>query len=215
MKKNAGYTLIEMTLSVALMSIVSLLTFVALQSTTQSSNLNGAKEQIAADLRQTMLAVTGEVRQAYTARTVDADPPIAPPEAFAVTVINSGKGIRFCVPEPTAGSVHPVPSDPIIIEFQNEDVQGGANALLDSSEDTNGDGVLTRRLVRRVGDTVEVLGASNNISNVTFSLEANSSDANDILNTLVIQLQGSKKQGIADDQFLVSSSMESRISLEN
>lgn len=215
MKMNSGYTLIEMTMSVALMSIVSLLTFVALQSTTQSSNLNGAKEQIAADLRQTMLAVTGEVRQAYTARTVDADPPIAPAEAFAVTIINGGKGIRFCVPEPVDGSVHPAPSDSITIEFQNEDVQGGANALLDGSEDTNGDGVLTRRLVRRVGASVEVLGASNNISDVTFSLEANSSEANDILNTLVVQLQGSKKQGVGDDQFLVSSAMESRIALEN
>ncbi len=215
MKKNSGYTLIEMTMSVALMGIVSLLTFVALQSTTQSSNLNGAKEQVAADLRQTMLAVTGEVRQAYTARTVEADPPIAPAEAFAVTIINNGKGIRFCVPEPVDGAVHPVPSDPITIEFQNEDVQGGANALLDGTEDTNSDGVLTRRLVRRVGDTVEVLGASNNISNVVFALEANSSDANNILNTLVVQLQGSKKQGTGTQQFLVSSAMESRIALEN
>jgi prepilin-type N-terminal cleavage/methylation domain-containing protein len=215
MKMNSGYTLIEMTMSVALMSIVSLLTFVALQSTTQSSNLNGAKEQIAADLRQTMLAVTGEVRQAYTARTVGADPPIAPEEAFEITVINGGKGVRFCVPEPVDGSVHPVPSDPIVIEFQNEDVQGGANALLDGSEDTNGDGVLTRRLVRRVGETIEVIGASNNISNVVFTLEANSSDANNILNTLVVQLQGSKKQGLGDDLFLVSSAMESRIALEN
>ncbi len=215
MRHNAGFTLLEMTISVAILTIVSLLTFVTLRASTESSANNAVKEEIGANLRNTAVALTADVRQAYSERTVDADPPHAPEEAFSLTVINSGKGIRYCLPEPVAGSVRPGASQPITIEFQNEDTVGGPNGLLDPSEDANGDGVLTRRLVRKVGTNVEVIGAANNISNVTFTLQENVSDVSKTKNVLRIQLSGSKKVQSGGQYFQVTDQIESTIALEN
>ena len=215
MRHNAGFTLLEMTISVAILTIVSLLTFVTLRASTESSVNNAIKEEIGANLRDTAIAITAEVRQAYSGRTVDADPPHSPEDAFSLTVINSGKGIRFCVPEVVDGSVRPGASAPITIEFENEDTVGGKNGLLDPSEDANGDGVLTRRLVRKVGTDVEVIGAANNISDVTFTLQENVSDLSQTNNVLRIQLTGSKKLQSGSDYFMVTDQIESTIALEN
>lgn len=215
MQKNAGFTLLEMTVSVAILTIVSLLTFVTLRATSESSVQNAIKEELGANLRDTGVALTAELRQAYSARTVDADPPHAPEEAFSLTVINSGKGVSFCVPQRLDGSVRPGVSEPITIEFQNEDTSGTPNAQLDPGEDVNGDGVLTRRLVRKVGSNVEVLGAANNISSVTFTLQENVSDVSKIQNVLRIQLTGSKKYQSGTEFFSVADQLETTIALEN
>lgn len=214
--KQAGFTLLEMLVSVSILTVVSLLTFVALQSSTQSNIVSAAKEEVGANLRDALLALNAEVRQAYTARTVDADPPIAPEDAFAITVINNGRGLRYCVPEPSPTSPIPGASAPIEIIFENEDIAGGApNGLLEDGEDLNGDGALTRRLVRRENGVDRYLGSANNISDVLFSLEENSAAASTTLNTLTVTLSGSKAVTSGGNTSLVQSEISSRLHMEN
>lgn len=215
MKKNAGFTLLEMSISVAILSIVSLLTFVTLRATSESSVSNAVKEQLGAELRETAVSLAAEIRQAYTERTVDADPPHAPEEAFSLGVINSGKGITFCTPVQIPGSPRPGAGERITIEYQNEDTVGGANGKLDASEDTNGDGVLTRRLVRKVGTSTQVIGAANNISGVTFTLLDNAADVSQAKNLLRIQLTASKGYESGGETRLITDQIETTVALEN
>ena len=69
------------------------------------------------------------------------------------------------------------------MQFETEDkpdtsVEGGelGNGQLNTGEDTNGDGILNRRLVMIQPDgTRQVLGGSNNLADVTFGLSPDGS----------------------------------------
>jgi prepilin-type N-terminal cleavage/methylation domain-containing protein len=212
MRPNAGFTLLEMTIAVALLSVVSLLSYLAIQSGAETSVVAAAKEEVAAGLRDTLIEVTKEARQAYTARTTESAPKHAPEEAQSIKLISSGKGISFYIPLKTN---HPKPDalGPIIIEFENEDANG--NGKLDSGEDKNGDGVLTRRLVRRLGNDVRPLGAFNSLRDVTFTLSKNAANGSNINNRLTVRLQGERIILRGGKEYKVRSNVESQISLEN
>lgn len=211
---NRGYSLLELLVATSILLVVSALSFIVLQSSNESNLLSAAKEEVSGDLRNTLLAVTSEVRSAYTERTVESDPPLAPEEAFSIEVREQGKELRFTVPEPRQDSALPLPSSPIVIRFENEDAEP-ANGMLDSGEDTNGDGSLTRRLVRVQDDQTTVIGAANNISDVTFELEPNPAEEDDTRNVLIVRLAGSKVYGPGEDKKHVQAAVESRIRLEN
>lgn len=209
---NHGFTLIEVTISVAILSVVSLLSYIAIQSGVETSTISAAKEEVASGLRDTMVAVSREVRQAYTGRTVASSPRHAPLNAVAVSVVNGGKGLSFYIPQ-KAATPQPTAQGPIVIELENEDANG--NSKLDAGEDKNNDGSLTRRLVRKQGTSTVPLGGSNAISGVTFTLSKNQATASNFMNTLTIQLQGAKSVQNRGTTFQVKSNVETQLSLEN
>lgn len=210
---RGGFTLLEMMVSVSILTVVSLLTFVALQSSARSNVMNAAKEEVASNLRDVLMAINAEVRQAYSTRTVNAAPPIAPEDAFAIEITNGGKGLRYCIPQPAADSPVPSASSAIEIIFRNEDVSG--NGLLDDGEDTNGDGALTRAIVRRQDGQERVLGAANTISDINFVLSESASQTGRALNNLDITISGLKAFEAGGKYLSVESVAESRVNIEN
>jgi prepilin-type N-terminal cleavage/methylation domain-containing protein len=208
-RKNTGFSLLEMSISMAILSIISLLGFIVLQSSTESAAIATGKNKVQSDLRDVMQLLTSEVREAYTRRTIDAM--IAPDETEAIQVSEDGESITWQTPVPVDGPGMVTVSAPITVFFENEDENG--NALLDDGEDTNQDGVLTRRLVRVQDGTETTLAAANNISAVQFALLPNSDTGNDMLTTLQISLESAIRYG-GDDK-LVRAALESRIDLKN
>jgi type II secretory pathway pseudopilin PulG len=205
-----------MMLSVGILSIVSLLGFVVLRSSNESARMTEAQAAVQQNLRNCMAALTAELRAAYTTRvTNSAAWPSNKPAAIAVT--NGGKTVTFQKPSPSNTTPIPLASTPITISFQNEDASAygtSGYARLDSGEDTNGDGVLTRRLVRTQGGSTSVIGASNDLSLVQFTLEPNLNTKSQDKTTLRIRLQSAKRFG-ANGKYLVRAELESSIHLEN
>lgn len=214
MKNNQqGFTLLEVTISVAIFTVVGLLSFLVLSSSNESAAMTAAKSDVQAALRDTMNAVTTEVRGAYTERL--AGTPGADPVTEAITVTNDGMGLRYRVPDPSKiwGS-HTVPgaSPPIQIVFENEDVNG--NGILDPGEDLNGDGVLNRRLVRTQGNVATPLGSTNELEAVTFELLPHPAPNNNALTRLTIELVASKQYGPSKDK-RVWAELSTMVNLEN
>ncbi len=212
-KKILGYTLIEVTISVALMGIISLLSFMALQSSVKSSSLNYAQNEIDSDLRNTFNALSEIVKQAYTEVSTNVTPPVAPAGAEAIQVTNEGKGLRFFVPVPVNTPVMVRASEAMIVQYENED-RSPANAILDPGEDTNSDRALTRRLVLVQGNNRQVIGSANCISNVVFQLLPDRSDKDNSLTLLYIYLEGTKRMGPGEGP-LIRAELSGTVKLEN
>ena len=207
---NHGHTLMEIMVSTAILSIVSLLGFVVLQSSTSSAQLANAKVDVQNNLRDTMAALTFELREGVTQTTTEKTG--APEDLFPVAVSDEGRAITFQMPEPIAGEEMFDYSTPITFSLQNEDANG--NGRLDPDEDTNEDGVLTRRIVRsQNGETVPVAGAST-IDFVNFTLLANQVTGVADLTTVQITLRGSKRYGAGEGKPILAE-MTSNIRLVN
>lgn len=215
-KSNHGFSLLELSISTALLAIISLLAYYALAGSTESAALAQSKSELQGNLRDTMAIITREVGAAYTERISEGDPQTLPPKLVGpIQVAESGDRITFQVPVPRAQGL-PEASLPITIFHENEDTIGVPNAVLDPGEDANADGALTRRLVR-VQDGVQTpLGAANTISQVRFTLVPNQNALDNTLTTLRIELEASKLHGPAgDQQKLVRGSLSSLVHLHN
>jgi hypothetical protein len=126
----------------------------------------------------------------------------APEGLFPVAIGDEGRSITFQVPEPVSGEALFAYSTPITFSLENEDAN--ENGRLDPDEDTNGDGALTRRIVRsQNGETVPVAGAST-IEFVNFSLLDNQAADVDDRTTVQIILRGSKRYGAGEGKPLLS-----------
>jgi len=215
MKQNtqSGFSLLELLVATSILLVVSALSFVVLQSSTENNVMSAAKAEVNNDLRNVIAAITSEVRMAYTERTTDSDPPLAHEDARAIEVWDGGREIEFMIPEPSPASAIPLPSSRIVIRWENEDAN--ENGQLDPGEDENGDGVLNRRVVRDQDGDTTVLGSANNISGLFFSLEESIADDSDIPNNLVVWLAGKKTYGPGEDRAYTQAQVETRIKLEN
>lgn len=212
-----GYSLLEIMIAMSILSIISLLGYVMLVSSTESAQLARAKAEVQANLRDVMAELTSELREAYTERTVNAAPPIAPEDTEAIAVTEDGESVTFQVPEPTGDPNRVQSSAPITFTLQMEDTyqsETGFNAVLDGGEDANDDGVLTRRIVRIQGNEERPIGGANNISACTFQLLPSQVSGNNQLTTLRIWLQATKSYGLSPPT-LVRGELESRIHLAN
>lgn len=216
-KYYLGFTLIEVSISIALMGIISLLSFLALQSSVKSSTLSYAQNEIDSDLRNTFNELSELVKQAYTEVSTDVTPPVAPAGAEAIQVTSNGKGLRFFVPVPINNPALVQSSQPILIQYENEDrsSQGTPpNAILDSGEDTNSDRALTRRLVMVQGNNRRVIGSANCISNVEFQLLPDRSDSSNAPTLLYVFIEGTKRMGPGEGP-LIRAELSGTIKLEN
>lgn len=166
---NAGFTLIEITVSLSILVIVSLLVLTVTQSTTSAVVVSEAKEQAQASLRNALAEMTAELSAASKKTNAALVPALA-----AIKVVSPTE-VTFQVPVSSTGLTW---SAPITYRLVNEDVgSSGGNARLDSGEDKDGDGALTRHIVRIQGNKQSVIGTANDISNVVFALNAPQNDA--------------------------------------
>ncbi len=209
-----GMTLIEVMISTGLLAIISILGFLALQSSVKSSSLAFAQNQIDSALRDTFNELTNLVKQAYTTVSTDVTPPIAPPGVEPIQITSDGRGLRFYIPVRVNTPAFFQSSGPILVNYENEDTGNPPNAILDPGEDTNNDGVLTRRLVIQRGDTTRVVGSANCISNVRFQLLPDRSDTSNQPTVLYVYLEGSMRMGPGEGP-LIRSELSGTIKLEN
>ena len=215
--RKSGFTLAEMMVSMGILTIVSLLGFIALRSSTEASSLALALAEVQGSLRDAMGAITSEARGAYTDRTVESPELLAPENAVRIEVTEGGAAIVFQVPVPTDGPDMVTASAPITIRFENEDlpgVGGEPNAVLDDGEDTNEDGRLTRRIVREQAGVQTVVGAANTISQAVFELLPNADAGNDTLTTLRVWMEATKRYGSGPGN-IVRAQLESTVDLKN
>lgn len=214
--RQSGFTLLEMTMSTSILAIVGLLSFVVISSSTESAELARAKSEIQGGLRDVMAAITGEAREAYTARTVAAAPPRSPAGVASIQVSGNDDRITFQIPVRTDGPQMVIGSTPIVIAHENEDTDtgNGQNALLDPGEDVNSDGMLNRRVLRIQNGEQEVLGASNDISGLRFELRPNQNAFDNTPTTLFVWLEASKRYG-SGLKHIVRAELESSIDLKN
>lgn len=207
---NNGHTMVEIMISMSILTIVSLLGFIVIQTSASSAQMANAKVDVQNNLRDSMAVLASELREGVTAPTTEATG--APEDLAPVAVSNEGKQITFQVPEPASGEDMFAYSTPISFWLQNEDANG--NGRLDEGEDTNEDGVLTRRIVRtQDGENTPVAGAQN-IDQATFTLLENQAGGNRDLTTVRITMTGSKRYGPGAGK-LVSAEMTSNIRLVN
>jgi prepilin-type N-terminal cleavage/methylation domain-containing protein len=173
---NKGFTLLEVTIVMALMTIFGLLAFVAVTSTTEISAVADSQTQVQSDLRQVVMLMTEELQLASKTPNNALTPPL---QAVRVNRdINPNSPVEIVFQRPLDGSGTNW-SQPIRFRFFTEDLNN--NAILDPGEDIDGDGVLSRRILRLEdrngdgafdgpGETVQV-GTANNLAEVDFQIE--------------------------------------------
>ncbi len=188
-----GFTLLELSISMAMLSIISLLAFYAVANSTESAVIAQSKGELQGNLRDTMDALIDDLSVAFTDRIWKGGPQTLPLGLTGpLTVSADGTSVTFQRPVPKNVGI-PDASTPIIIRFENEDLGGTvANGVLDSGEDVNGDGSLTRRMVRVQDGALLPLGSANNISRVKFELLANQDTTNTQMTSLRIELEATK-----------------------
>lgn len=198
--RNNGHTMVEIMVSMGILSVVSLLGFIVLQSSTSSAQLANAKVDVQNNLRDTIAVLSTELREGVTEITTEKTG--APEGLFPVAIGDEGRSITFQVPVPVAGEALFEYSTPITFSIENEDTNG--NGLLDPDEDTNSDGALTRRMVRsQDGETTPVASAST-IEFVNFTLLDNQAAEIDDRTTVQITLRGSKRYGAGEGRPLLA-----------
>jgi prepilin-type N-terminal cleavage/methylation domain-containing protein len=178
-RNQAGFTLVELSISVTLLVIVSLLGFMASSSSLKSAALTQRMTALQEELRSTMRALSEQVQPAVKRARAGVELPSGARELKIVDAANP-KAVSFVVPTDMTYTVF---SGVTTIQFETEDlpatgIEGGqyGNGVLDAGEDTNGDRILNRQLVLiRPDGTRQVLGGSNHLANVTFSLSPDGS----------------------------------------
>lgn len=186
---NKGFTLLETMIATGVLSVLSLLMFTAVQASITSSRVANAETRVQNNIRETLPDMIREIELAARATTAAGIPGVTGITVFRDGVAMdwgiAGDLVVFQVPLDNAGGAW---SQPIQYRFINEDVN--ENGFLDEGEDVvdaadpaadgNGDGILTRCIVREqdidgngnfegAGER-RVIGAANELDDVVFTL---------------------------------------------
>ena len=163
MHNNHGFTLLELTMAVAILSVVSMMSLMAIMSTTESTQLTATMSSCHSEARAVLSALSRELELSATSSDEDLSPALQAITLAEEPPEGAQWELTFQVPvDPVAG----LWSEPITYRYMNEDLNG--NALLDAGEDTDEDGRLSRHLLRM--QTVDgvpqitLLAAARNIS---------------------------------------------------
>ncbi len=175
MASTPGFSLLELMIVTATLSVVSLIGYAAMQNAASSVNVSTAKSEAMTEARDVLAAITAELQLArknnpatsdYYAR-INVDPARHSPIEIVFQVPTDNTGDNF--------------SSPITFRHVDEDLNG--NGLLDLGEDVAiADGALNRsvlRLQESPGPDGEPLllsrplAGANNISDVDFRLDGN------------------------------------------
>jgi len=188
--------LIELMIASGMTVVVMALGFTALQSSSRSMGIASAEEAVLANVRDAMADMTRELELASKRSR--------PPAVEAIAVSDQGRRVTFQVPTDTSGDNW---SAPITYEYRTEDENN--NGLLDAYEqDEDGDGVLTRRIVRTQDGEERPIGGANDLSDVMFDFEG-TGDA------LTVTLAASKNLKVGDDYHLSRATVSSRVRILN
>ncbi|HNR33366.1 MAG TPA: prepilin-type N-terminal cleavage/methylation domain-containing protein [Candidatus Hydrogenedentes bacterium] len=190
MRKH-GFTLIEVMVAMGVFSIVSLLGFIAIRSTYESQSLIAAQSEAQRELRDVMSTLTTDLELAYA--PPKAQSVINPEGVEPISLAPDGRSVRFYRPIPDASIQGFTWTGPITFLFEHEDTDD--NALLDPGEDANSDGMLTRRIVRQIGDVATPVGGANNLSAVEFELLENAASNDNRTTRLRIRLEATVRYG--------------------
>ena len=199
MRRKDGFTLLELMISTALLTIIGALAWVATQSSVSATRVVEAQRSVQACVRDAIGAMESELELA--ARETD-----AALEIEALEVVEPGE-VVFQIPTDDTGQNW---SGPITYVFVTEDTPIGdtpGNGRLDEDEDADGDGSLTRRVVRIEGDNERSVGAANDLSEVSFSITPDN-------RVLTIMATATKLVGGGRDE-LVSATATTRVVLMN
>ncbi len=220
--RESGFTLLEVMIATTIMTFVGILAFMALRSSSSSVAAGAAQGQAQANVRDVIAAMTPELE-------VAAKEDEGSINLQRVRVYNNnalvgadvqGDEIRFQVPTDSTGTNW---SSVIRYRFENEDANN--NGLLDGNEDTNGDGLLTRRVVRvqdlnNDGDTadpgeVRPLGGANDISALTFSVNQPRDTVTITLSSTKAVARTATREGNDVEANLARSTLTSRVYIMN
>jgi len=199
-RSNAGFTVLELTVSAMLLTIVSLVGYVAFSTSLKSVDLTQRMTLLQEELRSTMRAISDEVQPAVKAARSGLELPTGA-QALRIVSTSNPKAITFTVPTDMTGTHF---SGVMTIQHETEDVavsglENGyyGNATLDAGEDTNSDGVLNRRVVLiRPDGSKQTLGNSNHIARVAFTLSADGSALNVVMCATMLLENGRKQPRI-------------------
>jgi prepilin-type N-terminal cleavage/methylation domain-containing protein len=187
--RKGGFTLVETMIATGLLSVLSLLMFTAVQASIDSSRVANAETRVQSNIRETLPDMIREIELAARATTAAGVNGLAGITVFRDGVEMdwgiSGDLVVFQTPLDNGGVNW---SQPIQYRFVNEDVN--SNSYLDDGEDAidaddptndgNGDGLLTRCIVREqdidangdfegVGER-RIIGAANELDDVVFTM---------------------------------------------
>lgn len=169
-----GFTLVELVISMAILTVITVLGAVALQTSTSSVATAESKADVQDSIRDALAAMSKELQLA----SKGADDSLTPPLGAVTVNLNpaAGSPTELVFQTPTNGSGRSW-SRTVRYRYINEDANG--NGRLDSGEDLDGDGVLSQRILRIQdrngdGDTLDAgeqvpVGGANNLSNVQFT----------------------------------------------
>lgn len=188
-QRNKGFTLLETMIATGVLSVLSLLMFTAVQASITSSRVANAETRVQSNIRETLPVMIREIELAARATTAAGIGGVTGITVFRDGVAMdwgiSGDLVVFQIPLDNAGAAW---SQPIQYRFINEDVN--ENGFLDAGEDVidaedpaadgNGDGILTRCIVREQdidnnGDfdgegERRIIGAANELDDVVFTM---------------------------------------------
>ena len=173
--RQQGFTLLELTIASGITVVVSLLGFVAVKTSLDSANQASVQETAQRNVHDALRAMSQEIQMAAS---TDSSPTYSAIKVGGTTALPE---VTFQTPLDMTGTSW---SAPITYRFINEDANG--NGLREAAEtDTDGDGVLTRRIVRVQNGVSQPVAAANELSSVAFALSADRK-------TLTISLTASK-----------------------
>ncbi len=205
-----GFTLMELMMVVSILAIVSVLGMSALQTSSSAMLTASAKSAVQDNLRDSLAAMKRELQLAsktpddsllppLNAVTVNANPAAKCPTEIVFQTPADGTGLRW--------------TNNIRFRYYTEDTNG--NGLLDSNEDTDADGTLSRRILRLEdvngdGDASDngersIVAGANNLSNVVFAINNN---------TITVTLTSQKFQG-DDRTHPITATVSTDIYLQN
>ena len=210
-KSFRGFTLIELTVSISIISIVALLGLVVIKSSSETVSVAHTKGEVQGALRDVMAAMTSELELAK------AQPPMITTDQYPtivnIAVSTDKKSVTFQRPVADSNGTWQW-STSIVYKLENEDTGTTPNGKLDTGEDTNADGILNRRIVRIQNGQTTAVGGSNDITGVVFDLLENVADNEIRPSTLRILLQSSKRHGTGLQKTL-KQEMETQLTLQN
>jgi len=169
--RRAGFTLVELMIASSIFTLLSVAIYATISATVEATGTATAESEIQQSLRDLMRDMTSELQLA----AAENDPTLVNP-LFGLQVNNVAgvpSSITFQTPTDNTGINW---SQPITYLYLNEDADG--DARLDAGEDTDGDGALSRRIMRVQdlngdGDTTDPsetrqLSAANDVSGIQF-----------------------------------------------
>ncbi|NUM54386.1 MAG: prepilin-type N-terminal cleavage/methylation domain-containing protein [Candidatus Hydrogenedentes bacterium] len=205
-----GFTLMELMMVVAILAVISVLGIAALQTSGTALATASTKSLVQDNLRDVVASMKRELQLASKTPDDSLLPPLQAVAVNANPAPNCATEIVFQTPTDNTALRW---TDPIRFRYYNEDANG--NGILDAGEDSDGDGTLSRRILRLEdldgdGDTNDpgeqtVVAGANNISDVQFVLNNN---------IVTITVTSQKLQGF-DTSHPITATVTSDIYLQN